>query len=520
MQVSYHAALVLMVTASFSSPAFAAEPDGPASLIVPIEAVRITVEDRLSAKSSSSSARKARQDALIKYYGLADQALLWVDENGLNERGKIIVSEIKKADDYGLRATDYDIPNPDEFKPNSAKANDWLADAEIKISSAVLDYARDARGGRIDPQRLSENLDPTLALPDPFEVIQSISVRTDPAMYLRSFQPDQPQFEALRHKLIELRGSDSDGKKAGTNNARIKAILLNMERWRWVPNDLGPFYVNVNVPEFMLRVVDKGKVIHTARVVVGKPNKQTPIFSNEMQEVVFNPVWNVPTSIKTEEILPWVNSGGGFFGGGYSTAIFERHNLHIRYGGREVDPRSIDWGRVDIRNFEIYQPPGPNNVLGHVKFVFPNKHDVYMHDTTMRNYYGQSYRAESHGCMRVEKPDQLALVVLRHDQGWTQARVASAIRGSGDNHVVLEQKIPVYISYFTLRVNEDGSISTFKDIYGHDSRMMAALNRNKLGVGTPTNENKVATNQVKQSAKRFHRKRNPTHGFALTPFGF
>jgi murein L,D-transpeptidase YcbB/YkuD len=339
--------------------------------------VRIAVEDRLQARFSPSSARKAEQDALVQYYAVSDQALLWVDENGLTQRGKAIIAEIKQADDYGLRASDYALPNPDGFNAYDTKANDWLADTEIKISYAVLDYARDARGGRIDPQHLSENLDPTLALPDPTEVIQSIASRTDPAMYLRSFQPDQPQFEALRRKLMELRGSDRNSKKTAANNGKIGAILVNMERWRWLPNDLGPYYVNVNVPEFMLRVVDEGKCIHTARGVVGKRDKQTPIFSNEMQEVVFNPVWNVPTSIKTEEILPWVNSGGGFFGGGYSTAIFERHNLHIKYGGREVDPRSIDWGRVDIRNMEIYQPPGPGNVLGHVKFVFPNKHDVY-----------------------------------------------------------------------------------------------------------------------------------------------
>ena len=518
MQVSYHAALALIATASLSLPGFAAEPGGPASLTTQTDSVRISVEDRLSTKSSSS-ARKAEQDALVKYYALADQTLLWVDGNGLNERGKAAIAEIKKADDYGLRATDYDLPNPDELKPNSAKANDWLADAEIKISYAVLAYARDARGGRIDPQRLSENLDPTLALPDPFEVIQSTSTRTDAAAYLRSFQPDQPQFEALRRKLIELRGGGGNGKKTDANG-KIGTILVNMERWRWLPNDLGPYYVNVNVPEFMLRVVDNGNVIHAARVVVGQTDKQTPIFSNEMQEVVFNPVWNVPTSIKTEEILPWVNSGGGFFGGGYSTAIFERHNLHIKYGGREVDPHSIDWGHVDIRNMEIYQPPGPGNVLGHVKFVFPNKHDVYLHDTTERNYFGQPYRAESHGCMRVQNPDELALVLLKHDQGWTQARVASAIHGSGDNHVVLQQKIPIYISYFTLKVNDDGSISTFKDIYGHDSRMMAALNRKNLGVDTPTNDNKVATNQAKQSTKRIHQRRNPTNSFALTPFGF
>jgi L,D-transpeptidase YcbB len=357
-------------------------------------------------------------------------------------------------------------------------------------------------------------------LPDPSEVIRSIAIRSDPAAYLRSFQPDHPQFEALRRKLIELRASDSDGKTAGANTARIRAILLNMERWRWLPNDLGPFYVNVNVPEFMLRVVDNGKVVHMARVVVGKPNKQTPIFSHEMQEVVFNPVWNVPTSIKTEEILPWINSGGGLFGGGYSTAIFERHNLHIKYGGREVDPRSIDWGRVDIRNMEIYQPPGPGNVLGHVKFVFPNKHDVYMHDTTEKNYYGQPYRAESHGCMRVQNPDQLAFVLLKHDQGWTEARVASAIRGGGDNHIGLQQKIPVYISYFTLRVNDDGSISTFGDLYGHDARMIAALNRKNVGFGAPTNDNKAAANQVKQSVKRVRRSRAPANNSSIRPFGF
>ena len=163
------------------------------------------------------------------------------------------------------RASDYTLPNFDGFNAGGAKATDWLADAEIKISYAVLDYARDARGGRIDPQRLSENLDPTLALPDPFEVIQSIAGRTDPAMYLRSFQPDQPQFEAPRRKLIEMRSADGGSKKTGANNSKIRAILVNMERWRWLPNDLGPYYVNVNVPEFMLRVVDDGKVIHTAR---------------------------------------------------------------------------------------------------------------------------------------------------------------------------------------------------------------------------------------------------------------
>jgi murein L,D-transpeptidase YcbB/YkuD len=114
-------------------------------------------------------------------------------------------------------------------------------------------------------------------------------------------------------------------------------------------------------------------------------------------------------------------------------------------------------------------------VLGNVKFVFPNKHDVYMHDTPQKFLFAQPVRAESHGCMRVQNPDQLALILLKHDQGWSEARIASAIADSYDSHVALQQRIPVYITYFTLKVNEDGSTSTYGDIYGHDSRMAAAL---------------------------------------------
>jgi len=538
-----------------SLPTCAAEPDALAALIGRPEAVRIAIQERLSAKfTSASEARKSEQGALVEYYSLPDNRLLWVDENGLNDRAKSVMEEIGKADEYGLRPSDYELPKTSGFNAGDNNAANWLADAEIKISFAVLGYTRDARGGRIDPSRLTENLDPSLALPNPMEVIDSIAIRSEPAAYLRSFQPDQPQFEALRQALKAARGGSADTNvvripdgptlKLGVDNeqvallrtrlempstaedgapiqetlfdasvaeavkqfqqahgdapdgtvgpgtrrllnqqhqqaaspAKTRLILLNMERWRWLPNDLGSYYVNVNVPEFMLRVVDEGQIVHTTRVVAGKTDKQTPIFSNEMQEVVFNPFWNVPNSIKTEEIRPYLTEEGGWFGGGgWNTAVLERHNLRINVGGREVDPSRLDWNRIDIRSLNIYQPPGPDNVLGNVKFVFPNKHDVYMHDTPQKGLFAQTIRAESHGCMRVQNPDQLAATLLKHDQGWTAGRVASAIQTGYDTHVALNQKIPVYITYFTLRVNDDGSISTFGDLYGHDARMAAAL---------------------------------------------
>jgi hypothetical protein len=201
---------------------------------------------------------------------------------------------------------------------------------------------------------------------------------------------------------------------------------------------------------------------------------------------------------------------------GRNTAILGQHNLQI-WGSRSRP----SFNRLGSSRYSQFRntAPGPNNVLGRIKFVFPNKHDVYMHDTTLRNYYGQSYRDESHGCMRVQNPDQFALALLKHDQGWTRACVADAIRGRGDNHVVLQQKIPVYISYFTLKVNDDGSISTFRDLYGHDARMADALGR-KSGADTPTKDNK-ATSQSKPSGKRRTRPDGAlTNNFARTPFGF
>ncbi len=482
-------ALGLIFAVSFSLPGFAAEPDGPTELINQKEAVRIAVQSRISPKAN---VRKAAQGALVEYYSVPDQPLLWVDEKGVTERGKLAMAEIAKADDYGLRAADYTLPKADEFNASDAKANDWLADAEIQISYAVLGYANDARGGRLDPPRLSENLDPTLALPDPSEVLGSIAIRSDPGAYLRSFQPDQPQFEALRQKLLEARGGgkapeppkpgvvtipdgpvlkfgvvneqvvllrkrlevpaepgvdeklyDKDvfdavrrfqlahgaapdglvgsGTRRMLNNqqeppqrqvsgsARIQQILVNMERWRWLPHDLGPYYVTVNIPEFMLRVVEDNKVVHQTRVVTGKPDKQTPVISDEMEEIVFNPYWNVPNSIKMQEIAPYFGGGGGFFGG-WDTSILQRHGLRLRgANGRDIDPDMVDWSRNDLRNFDLVQPPGPTNVLGTVKFVFPNKHDVYMHDTTQKGLFAQSVRAESHGCMRVQNPQQMAL---------------------------------------------------------------------------------------------------------------
>jgi murein L,D-transpeptidase YcbB/YkuD len=402
--------------------------DGAREAMDRTEAIRSAILDQLSKLTSSHGPQKGEGEVLVKHYSVPTKPLLWVDENGITDRAMSVLTEIAKADEYGLGATDYELPEPDGFDRRASGAVDWLADAEIKIDLAVLRYARDAAGGRINPARLSKTLSRGL-LPQPAEVLRSIAVEADPAAYLLGLQPRHPQFELLRQKLLEMRAQSSPSKPSivlpegpvlkkgvdhdqvtllrqrlemhsdgisedvfddlldqavrefqtkhgvtpdgmvGTSTRRMlnqevsaediantvkeRLILLNMERWRWLSRHLGEFYVNVNVPEFMARVVREGKVIHATRVVVGTPDKQTPIFSDEMQEIVFGPYWNVPTSIKVEEIRPYLREEIPWFfgGGGWNTSVFQRHGLRVRYGGREVDPGSLDWLTFAISRF-------------------------------------------------------------------------------------------------------------------------------------------------------------------------
>ncbi len=195
-------------------------------------------------------------------------------------------------------------------------------------------------------------------------------------------------------------------------------LLANMEEWRWMPEDRGDLYVTVNIPEFTLRIVKNGAVIHTERVITGLPSKQTPVFSETMKSIAFQPRWNVPNSIKVMELYPSLARGG---------TNFRRQGLRLSKNGRDVDPESVDWAYTDIRNYDVYQPPGASNVLGELKFNFPNKHTVYMHDTNARSLFEEVSRPFSHGCMRVRDPRRMAEILLDEDKGWDAAKIADLI---------------------------------------------------------------------------------------------
>lgn len=246
-----------------------------------------------------------------------------------------------------------------------------------------------------------------------------------------------------------------------------RVILANMEEWRWMPDDLGSTYINVNIPEFMVRVVRNGTVVHAERVVTGRVETQTPIFSDMMRTVVFQPRWNVPESIKILELLPSLRNGGNPIDG---------RGLAIERNGRYVSAWDVDWWRQDIRNYHIYQPPGESNVLGVVKFLFPNKHSVYLHDTPSKSLFNEKVRTFSHGCMRVRNPVQLAEVILGEDKGWDRTKVDDLVSlGPEDNDITLDKPIPVHVTYFTAWVEDNGELKTFADVYGHEQRIKLAL---------------------------------------------
>jgi murein L,D-transpeptidase YcbB/YkuD len=265
-----------------------------------------------------------------------------------------------------------------------------------------------------------------------------------------------------------VRRAMNGGHNPNDTTPKLERILANMERWRWLPADLGAFHIWDSVPEFMMRVVDNGRIVHEERIVVGKPNTPTPIFSDEMEFLEFNPFWNVPDSIKVGEIAPSLRASY------YGSEALARHGLKVNYNGRPVDPDSVDWSTVDVRRFHFYQPPGGGNVLGVVKFMFPNRHDVYMHDTPSKGLFNEKVRTFSHGCMRVRNPVRLAEIIMAKDKGWSPADVARAL-ASGNQQVYLTTKIPVHVTYFTTWVEDDGSLTIRGDFYGHDRRVASAL---------------------------------------------
>ena len=253
---------------------------------------------------------------------------------------------------------------------------------------------------------------------------------------------------------------------------RVEQLELNLERWRWLPEDLGRRHIIVNIAAFELEVVEQEAVLLAMRVVVGGLENRTPVLSDTMRYLVLNPYWHVPRSISAEEMLPKVRQDSSYL---------KRSKLRIFQSSgpdaREVDPTTVDWSAITPADFpfRLRQDPGPLNALGRVKFMFINKFNVYLHDTPARALFEATRRDLSHGCIRLHQPIELAALLLRQDPRWDRDALLRTLDGAVDSIVPLPDPIPIHLLYRTAWADWDGTVQFRRDIHGWDTPLWKAL---------------------------------------------
>jgi murein L,D-transpeptidase YcbB/YkuD len=493
-----------------------------------------TAAVRAALAAIPKSVDKSEAAGIRQFYAERGYLPVWIVNGRISDHGKTVIARLGEADTDGLDPHDYRTP-PSGLGGYAPASLSVLADAEVMLSTAVAGYAHDAYAGRLVPGSVSPNIGWPAKTVDIAAVLASVTTADDPATVLADYNPQQKEFILLRGKLAEMRAAEAgknepvvipDGPtlKLGMTDARVvllrkrfdlptdvanadvydetvlaavqafqkssrlKAdgvvgkgtlavinkrgpdpvplILANMERWRWMPRNLGNFYVRVNIPNFDLDVYSDGNVIYNTRIVVGKVDLPTPVFSDRIQFAVVNPSWSVPSSIIAKEYLPALRNGG----------VPRGFDVYAKVGGRfrPVDPFMVNWATVSANDIQLRQPPGERNALGVIKFMFPNKYAVYLHDTPSKALFANDYRAYSHGCMRVMNPWDFADVLFTQESGWSVSRLKKLV-GGPERRVDFPRAINVHITYFTAWVDDSGALQTRPDLYGHDKRVEQAL---------------------------------------------
>jgi murein L,D-transpeptidase YcbB/YkuD len=478
---------------------------------------------------ASRAAENPAAEQLYYFYGGRGFEPLWITEADdswlVSTRSESLRDTFVGAADLGLDPADYVLP-----EPRISSAEDAVA-YELAVTSTALRFGSDNYGGRLEPRKVSPNLDMPRLQPNYADLLAIFS-QDEPGAALAALAPQDPEFQALLGLLREFKAPAPlaqivAGKsiKPGETDDRVpilrqrlghspttqsptlydetlveavrsfqtgaglapdgiignatrealnragqitrEQILVNLEKWRWLPRERGDYRVEVNIPEYRLWVRRSGETVHETRVVVGTPTNQTPVFYDLIRHVVVNPYWNVPVSIARGEIGPQVRRDPGYLA---------RREFELLNAGQVIDPWAIDWASVAPGSFPfaIRQKPGPKNALGQVKFLFPNKHDVYLHDTPEKSLFSRDLRAYSHGCVRVENPFEFAGALLANEPGLGKGELIASF-GPKERWFNLEVKVPVYLTYLTLRVDADGTVRSFADIYGHDEEIAKAI---------------------------------------------
>jgi L,D-transpeptidase YcbB len=479
-------------------------------------AISEKLRDLATGKFDRMLGGKKERATIEAYYSSHDYAPLWLTDGKPNARAQAAIAYLGHVDADGLEPSDYPTPN---FASQSDPAA--LAEAELRLTLSVIRYAHHAAVGSVHWSRVSGDIYYEQKAPTPSEVLAKIAAAKDVGEALASYEPQSPDYVALKAKLAELRAGKKEARQAPIANgamlkigmrdgrvaqlrqrlglaaadndiydkalaeavkrfqqdhelratgvltsATIEAlngrqpdrpidiIIANLERWRWMPHDLGRTYVIVNLPDYTLRVMHDGKQVWKTKIVEGKPTMPTPIMSAEMKFITVNPTWNVPPSIVYREYLPALQQ---------DPTVLQRMGLNV-----STNPD----GTVHIS-----QPPGDRNALGRLRFNFPNKFLVYQHDTPDKQLFAYDKRAFSHGCMRVQDPVKYAEVLLsivRPHDGYTEDRIRRMF-GNSEADISFPTFIPVHLTYQTAFVDEDGKLQFREDVYGRDKVLLSIL---------------------------------------------
>ncbi len=496
-------------------------------------ALAVTAFKQAVAESAS------RDGDIAEFYRETNFGPVWTEqtETGMMRR-KALIQALAAADDHALPAARYDTDDL-VAQMAAAKSPRDLGLVEVALTKAYLSYARDVSTGMFVPSQLDEGIVRKVDRKDRADLMRELASAQDPKLHIKSLPPRSPEYTrlmkeklrleavierggwgavvsakklefgdrgasvvAMRNRLIALgfmqRSStaefDADLQKAvqafqlahgleadgvagqGTleeiNRApedRLKSVMVAMERERWLSRANEGREILVNLTDFTAKIFDDGKVTFRTRSVIGKNRKdqRSPEFSDIMDHMVINPTWNVPRSIATKEYLPQMQQNPNAVG----------HLRLIDARGRVVSREGLDFSQYNVRNFpfDMKQAPGSRNALGLVKFMFPNKHNIYLHDTPQKSLFARETRAFSHGCIRLRDPFDFAYALLARQESNPKEFFQTTLKTGRETHVNLEQNIPIHIIYRTAYTEAKGPVQYRRDVYGRDATIWKAM---------------------------------------------
>ena len=383
----------------------------------------------------------------------------WVDGDRPTSQMNDLIQQLHYAEKHGLDPQSYGLAELEQSVNQSEKKFEdvrfdvaRVPELDARFTYAYLRYAADLLAWGAQPRQVFVNWLMEPKREDLAGRLSSAIAGGKVRDSLEELAPTHPQYRGLQAALVRERSNPT---------GHEDQLRMNLERWRWLPRDLGEHYVLVNVPAYQMQVMEGEKPVLAMRVIVGNPDTPTPLFSDEMTYVIFSPYWNIPESILKAETLPRIAEDPDYL---------RRNNLEVvGTSGDAVDASKVDWSDADVtKHVRLRQAPGPENALGLVKFIFPNHFNVYLHDTPGDRLFFRANRALSHGCIRVEKPIALAEYVLHEQPQWNEERIVAAMNAKTEETATLKRKLPVHIGYWTAWVEPDGSVSYTQDPYGID----------------------------------------------------